>query len=437
MVRKVSDETFFALCEYHLADPQTSARYHRSFAEKGIFLLVRYLGVIGMLLAYCVLVLRHSAVSLTCFRQAAVLDIHGKLILCREEIGAESCAVPIRRRHVPSRQIIGEIRAAHRRYTGLRRSSEGDAPIPTRAASNEMYLVWLLHFYVHRSIILANADMIRSTIGSVVTLEEFTPLIAGYLSAFADLKVPLVLYLPVKLSEPKLTLQAVPLFTRVVVTNGGTADFLHANGREDVLLEEAGCSSGRTARPADGAVAAVFLASYYTLDDAELARFLSRSTIPYLQRFQETWRPLKVRIHCHPNDARPRPTLERTGFDVAGAESRTAERMADLAIVLSGNTSVIDEALAAGIPVIYCGTLDRYSYDLMGYVKEGLVLDGTHECPTPAMAQGFFQQPQTRAKLDGYRRGSGSHRSVRLADAIQAATPPRAGVQREAMHYCD
>lgn len=427
-MKKTSDEAFFALCEYSLSDPQSSARYHRKLTEKLIYLIVRYLGRIGLLLAYAVLVTRDSAVFLSCFKHVAVLDIHAKMILRRDEFRAECRSVAIRRRHFPSRQIFTEIASAHRRYLHLRRQTEAN-PSDTsvgetmiRAASNEMYLVWLLHFHVHRSIILANAETVKTVIRAVLTLDEFTPQIAGYLSAFSDLDIPLVLYLPGKLARPKVILQALPLFSKVIAKNGDAADFLHAGGMEDVLLEESGYS-GRSAQK-DHPVAGVFLASFYTLNDTELAEFLSHSMIPYLRRFQEMWQPLDVRVFCHPNDARARIPLEQAGFDVNGTEPEIGDRMVSLDVVLSGNTSVIDEAIAAELPVIYCGNLDKYSYDLIGYVKEGLVLDGTHECPTRALVEDFFRQPQTRARLQRHRQGSGSHRLVRLVDEIQAEISP-------------
>jgi hypothetical protein len=435
--QKTSDDAFFALCEYFLADPQSSARYHRTLSEKLIYLIVRYLGRIGLLLAYAVLVVRDSAVFLSCFKHVAVLDIHAKMILRREDIRAESRSVAIRRRHRPSRQIFREMATAYRRYIHLRRTTASPASdtsvaaTSARAASNEMYLVWLLHFYVHRSIILANAETVKATIRTVLTLEEFTPLIAGYLSAFSDLDIPLVLYLPGKLAQPRLTVQALPLFRKVIVKSGDAADFLHAGGKEDVLLEESGFPDRGTPPRKDRSVAAVFLASFYTLSDTELTQFLSRSAIPYLRRFQQMWQPLDVRVFCHPNDARARIPLEKAGFEVSAAEPQAGDRMASLDIVLSGNTSVIDEAIAAGLPVIYCGNLDKYSYDLMGFVKEGLVLDGTHVCPPRALVEDFFRRPQTRARLQRYRQGSGSHRVVRLVDEIQAEISPDAARSAE------
>jgi hypothetical protein len=424
-MQKTSDEAFFALCEYFLSDPQTSAQYHRTFTEKLIYNTVRHLGWGGLLLAYAALVVRDSAVFLSCFKHVVILDIHAKLILRRDDIRADCRSMPIRRRHFPSRQIIKEMASAHRRYIGLRRRAErnadGAAPDTLMlAASNEMYPIWLLHFYVHRSIILANAETIRSAIRTALTLEEFTPLIAGYLSAFSDLQIPLILYLPGKLAQPELTLQAWPLFSKVVVKNGGSADFLRASGKEDVLMEESAFSSQDTPHYKGGdLVGAVYLASFYTLNDAELIEFLTHSAIPYLRRFQEIWQPLNIRVFCHPNDGRARSTLEQAGFHVAKNEPQSGNRMEGLDLVLSGNTSVIDEALAADVPVIYCGKLDNYSYDLIGYVKEGLVFDATHACPTRSIVEDFFAQPQTRTSLQRYRRGSGLHRSVRLIDEIQ------------------
>lgn len=423
---KKSDEAFFALCEYSLSQPESSARYLRTLADKLIYLAVRYMGWIGLVLAYMLLIGRASALSLSRVRHVAVLDIRAKLILRRDEINSQCQSFPIRRRHLPSSRILREMAAAHRRYLNLRRNnpanmSEGlPAEIPLRAATNEMYLFWLAHFYVHRSIILANAGLIKSTIRTVLTIEEFTPQIAGYLSALSDLQLPLILYLPAKLAEPKLTLQALPLFSKVIVKNGAAADFLRAHGRQDVLLEESAPCRQETAPDSPSVIAAVFLASFYTLTEVELNEFVFRSTIPYLRRFQELWKPATLRLFCHPNDSRARSILEGAGFEVEATEAQGVSRLANVDVVLSGNSSVIDEAIQAGVPVIYCGKLDSYSYDLMGYVKAGLVFDGTQTCPTQAVVEEHFRHPQTRATLHRYCRGSGSHRVVRLYDEINA-----------------
>lgn len=419
-----SDEEFFALCEYSLADPQTSARYLRNFTAKVIYIAVRHFGWVGLVVSYVLMVVRNSELSLPCFKHVAVLDIHAKLILRRDDIQAECRAVPIRRSHFPSRQILKELCVAYRRYIGLRSRTEfgnprTSAPDTARlAATNHMYLVWLLYFYVHRSIILANAETVKSKIRTVLTPEEFTPLFTGYLSAFSDLGIPLILYLPGQLAQPDLVVQASPLFSKIIAKNGGAADFLHANGKKDVLLEESTFFNQRTPERKKYSIGGVFLASFYTLNDPQLTQFLTQSTVPYLRRFQETWHPISLRIFCHPNDSRARSTIERAGFDVYEAEP--GKRLAGLDVVLSGNTSVIDEAIAADIPVVYSGRLDTYDYDLIGYVKEGVVLDGTYECPPQNVVEDFFGQPQTQAKLQRHRRGSGLHRLVRLIDEIQA-----------------
>jgi hypothetical protein len=93
-------------------------------------------------------------------------------------------------------------------------------------------------------------------------------------------------------------------------------------------------------------------------------------------------------------------------------------RLKDCRVVLAGNTTAIEEVLTAQIPVIYSGKLDYFDYDLMGYVSDGIVLDGTENLPSEEDVARFYSEEKTLINLQRFFHGSVVHPSVRLVDAL-------------------
>lgn len=432
------DQRFFSLSEYYLSDIELFAGIVLTKREKLINRVIHSAGVTGFIVAYVIMVMRKTTVNLPIFRDVAILDIKGNWVLRKQVIAAERRDLPMQRRHLPSPRILRELIKAYARYRehvqkyrieSGRESSNPDGsttfitscakmkPLSVCPTSNRLYLFWLLHFYIHRSIIFANSQEILSNVKSVVTIEEYTPQIAGYLSALSDLGLPLTLYSPLKLAFPELTLKSLSMFAQVIVRNGSDADFIKAHHRGPVYLEKRHNKSidfDTRISPRIG----VFLSSFYTVKSEQLTHWILGSIIPFLKKLQKDWGAASVVVFCHPNDMRPKNLLTESNIHVSAPDVAKEKRMLDFDVVFCGNTSVVEEALDEGIPVVYTGAMDAYTHDLYGYVRSGLVLDATYSLPSRYEVHNFYGKAKTQDKFQQLINGNSQHEVVDLADAI-------------------
>ena len=90
--------------------------------------------------------------------------------------------------------------------------------------------------------------------------------------------------------------------------------------------------------------------------------------------------------------------------------------MSNFDVVISGNSSVIEEALDEGVPVVYMGNIDQYKYDLYGYVEDGVVLDATQYIPSLGAVKNFYRNSLRKSKI--YINGIATHERMNLIDAI-------------------
>ena len=432
------DQRFFSLSEYYLSDIEFFAAYVLTKREKLINRVIHSAGVTGFIVAYVIMVMRKTTVNLPIFRDVAILDIKGNLVLRKQVIAAEHRNLPMQRRHLPSPRILRELIKAYARYRervhGYRIESGRESSIPDGPTtfiiscakmkhlsrcptSNRLYLFWLLHFYIHRSIIFANSQEILTNIKSVVTIEEYTPQIAGYLSALSDLGLPLTLYSPLKLAFPEITLKSLSMFAQVIVRNGSDVDFIKAHHRGPVFLEKKlnkSINFDTRICPRIG----VFLSSYYAVESEQLTHWILESIIPLLKKLQKDWGAASVVVSCHPNDMRPKNLLTASNIQVSTPDVAKEKRMLDYDVVFCGNTSVVEEALDEGIPVVYTGAMDTYAHDLYGYVRSGLVLDATYSLPSRDAVHMFYSEAKTQDKLQQLINGNSQHEIVDFADAI-------------------
>ena len=432
------DQRFFSLSEYYLSDIEFFAGCVLTKREKLINRVIHSAGVTGFIVAYVIMIMRKTTVNLPIFRDVAILDIKGNWVLRKQVIAAEHRNLPMQRRHLPSLRILQEIIKAYTRYRqrvhGYRIESgressnpDGSTTFITSCAkmkhlsicptSNRLYLFWLLHFYIHRSIIFANSQEILSNVKSVVTIEEYTPQIAGYLSALSDLGLPLTLYSPLKLAFPEITLKSLSMFAQVIVRNGSDVDFIKAHHRGPVYLEKRlnkAINFDTRIAPRIG----VFLSSYYTLESQQLTHWIIESIIPFLNKLQNDWGAASIVVSCHPNDIRSKKILAESNIHVSAPDVAKEKRMLDYDVVFCGNTSVVEEALDEGIPVVYTGAMDTYAHDLYGYVRSGLVLDATYSLPARNEVRIFYDRIENQNKCQQLINDNCQHERVDLVDAI-------------------
>ncbi len=413
---EANDRIFFVMCEYLLAEPRKSPRFLPTRNQRIIFIAVRHFGLFGLLICYLIMISRSSRMHINCVGTSAIFDIRGMHISSRNEILGERHEIALKRRHFPSRRILREIWSAHRRYQQLSKVSKCNKSISESATLNEMYLYWLLIYYVYRSIIQNNANVLKSKISRAVTSFHPTPEINGCLSMLSDLGIPLIAYISHKIITNDLYLYSLSFFDKVVVKHGSSMQLLTERLKTAVLLEERSPRPIRSPLDKEQLTVAVFLSSFYTLNDVEVERFVTHGLVPSLLEFQNRWRPLSIRIFCHPNDARPEGPLLQFGFDTVTSRVRPADSVEEFSVVLAGNTTAIEEALAAGVPVIYCGNLDSFEYDLLGYVSDGIVFDGTNKLPHEEELVKFYTEKQTMMRLQHFLHGCKVYPSIRFID---------------------
>ncbi len=438
-MNQATDQKFLAFSEYYLGEPEVA---HAILPPKQrvMYAILFCLGDLGAVLLYAALALRKQAVELPVFRRTLLLDISARFIVGRDEIAPEIRTIKLQRRHLPSLEVARELVAARRalfkrnRIFGPRtlgntwnvtppgtcvpQDEHATLPPSDGFKSRSQYEIWTLFFYLHRSILLANADRLRSEIADVVTVEEYTPQIGGRLSALADLGFRLSLYLPVTPAIPTLTRESLPLYSRVITENGADADMIRAASSLPVYL--VGKSSHGFELPEANGVPRVglFLSSYYTTTSDELPRLLGTNVYPVLEKLRKAWGLDELALQCHPNDSRPYMLLVANSPLKYRPLRAGPQRMRDLDIVVCGNSSVIEEALHAGVSVLYIGNLDTYRQDLGGYVRRGLVFDATHTVPSLQALRDFYVDQKTLNRVRKFRFGEGEVRTVDFLTAI-------------------
>lgn len=434
-----ADQTLFGLCEFYLAEDRIiSPRIALSKRESIINSILNFGGIGGVVLVYVFMVMRRTTIHLEVFRNIALLDIKGGLMLNKPEIIGEREALVLQRFHFPSVKIIRELIKAYLRYktnlgnSNMEFSVQGANSVSNttksakdletrdvrkRALTNRLYLLWLTNFYINRSICLANSSQIISNLKTIVTIEEHTPQIAGYVSAFIDMGLPIYLYLPTKLTLKRLTLHSLGIFSKIIAAHGDDADFiqLHYKGvtyLEKGINEEVGFNTSVPPR------VGVFLSSYYESDSEELCRMVAEILLPFIFEIQIKFGTASVTVFCHPNDTRPQTILRANGISVSDETGPKETRLNAFDLVIVGNSSVAEEALIRGIPVVYSGSLDTYAHDLYGYVQSGLVIDATETLPTLDDVFAFYEKPITKQNLYKFQNGTNMHASIGFVEAI-------------------
>jgi len=406
------DQRFFALCEYILSDIEHFENVYLSKKEKILNRITNSAGVIGIIIAYTMMVLKKGTINLTLFRDIAILDIKGNLILGKQEIASEQTELPLRRCHFPSLRIIQEICKAYLKYSSEIRTSP-----PCHPVSNKLYLFWLLNFFFYRSVVFANSKKILLNLKSVVTYNEYMPSICGCLSAFYDLSLPLSLYIGIKNNYPDLTIKSLCFFSQVIASNGSDADTIRSHCEVPLFIER------RNNKPIffDSIIApriGVFLSSYYTTESQILKYLINNKVLSFLENVQKDWNAQSVVVHCHPNDMRPKSLLNENNIFVYESNSMNGIRMRNYDIIFCGNTSVVEEALNEGIPVVYTGDLDTYTYDLYGYVNSGIVCDATYSIPSRADVQLFYDDQDTQDRIYNFKKGINDMEAIDFIEAI-------------------
>jgi hypothetical protein len=403
--------------------------------ENIINIIANTAGLLGFTFAYVLMVMRSSTINIPIFRDVVVIDIKAGLILSNPAIAAERRDLNLNRWHLPSIRMLIEVVAAYlsyKRRVKLRGvDSSGQASKTNRAScdtkklhyvnryvpDSRRYLFYLVSFYIHKSIMLNNSKKILSNAKSVVCINEFTPQVLGYLSALYDIKIPLTLYLPTRIVEAQMpNNSSLNMFSRILAKNGIDADFINTRYKLHVNLEKTikhSIEFDSNKPPRVG----VFLASYYTMETKNLSEYIKKLIIPLLNKIQRKWNAKSMTVSCHPSDLRSISIFH--GNNVAAlniSRAKKADRMLSYDLVICGNSSVAEEALSNGIPVVYMGCLDAYEYDLFKYVADGIVIDATKFIPPLNEVKNFYKNSSSKSMR--YINGVGEYEFMDLIDAI-------------------
>ena len=428
-----SAQDFFELCEFYLAEPETRTASLPTLLNRMSFFIIRFFCSWGLVLSYILMVIRNGNMNIAIFRNTLIMDIKANLVLSQTEISGECKSLSLRRRHFPSMRIIREIIAASSKYKFLLNSLElkhtfeandfAGKEITLQAITNPAYLYWMLQFYFYRSVGLANSSRIKSKVKAVLTIDEFTPSIVGYLSVLSELRIPIFLYLPIKSRYPKILLKIIPLIVLVLAKNGRDADFFKTEGFVATYFEKPKIFPNRLLRiPILRPRVGVFLASLYLLQDNEIGEFVISSIIPIINEVHSQWHPSHLTVYCHPNDCRAMYKLTNYGVSIGSFGDKREDRMSGFDISVCGNTSVVEEAINYGIPVVYCSNLDTYRHDLIGYVKDGVVIDASLGIPSLRTITDFYDESSTVARMTIYREGTLAHPKKSLLELLASAS---------------
>lgn len=437
---KYRERLFFSLVEFDLAkDFKSNIRLNRR--EELISFIINIGGIVGVIAVYMIMVMRKTTINLPIFNEIAIIDLKGKLILRKQMIASEHSDLQMERRHFPSLEIIFELANAYRLYNKYRTNeyidrgfqhpaesnfsassknskiSDAMAESTRDASLNKYYVLRLVFFYIHRSIIFANSKKILSNAKSVVTVNEFTAQIVGYLSALSDLGLPLTLYIATRTQETHLKYISLAMFTQIIVNYGSHADKIRTNYDGPVYVERKITKTTKFEYIPPLKIG-VFLASYYTLSNEECTNYGKNYVIPFLKEILTRFSAENLVVHCHPSDLRLNNLLETNGISLNALGENLEYRMLNYDIVFCGNTTVVEEALMLGVPVIYNGALDTYKHDLFGYVQSGIVIDATNSTPSLDEVCNYYNNPIFQAKLQNFICGSNKHEFIDFVDAI-------------------
>ncbi len=400
--------------------------------------IVNKCGLLGFIAIYVAMVIRKSKYNLSIFRNSLIIDIKGGLILNKPEVSKESTNLTLERCHIPSLTIIKEMICHYKKYkkdllhykiqlkTADYNSFYSNYDFKNYIKfkdnqrypfQNKRYLFYLLHFYIHKSILLANSEKILINIKNVVTVREFTPKILGYLSALCDLRVPLNLYLAIRSPNDQVSNTTLSMFNKIIAKNGIDADFAKGYADVPVYLEKISRQEFRI-MPKNEPKVGIFLASYYTMEINQLQEYISKSIIPFIMRLKNEWCAKSITIFCHPSDLRPRKILNDRNFLVNMTLTRQAGRMLNFDVIICGNSSVAEEAFIEGIPVVYSGEMDTYEYDLYKYIKNSLAVDATYYIPTIEDVRIHYGNQQNIDLINTFFDGAISHETVDFIEAI-------------------
>ncbi len=395
-------------------------------------------GLLGFIAIYFAMVLRKSKYNLAIFRNTLIIDIKSGLILNMPELSNETTHLTLERYHIPSLAIIKEIIFDYKKYKRnllqyqiqLNKTehnyfySSADYKYDVEFKKNQRYpfqnkryLFYLLHFYIHKSILLANSKKILINIKNVVTVREFTPKVLGYLSALYDLRVPLTLYLAIRSPNDQKSNTTLNMFNKIIAKNGIDADFAKCHADVPVYLEKKSRKEFKKMQKIEPNVG-IFLASYYTMEINQLHEYISKTIIPFILRVKDEWVAKSVTIFCHPSDLRPKKILNDRNFLVNMSLARQAGRMLNYDLIICGNSSVAEEAFIEGIPVVYSGEIDTYEYDLYKYIKNGLAVDATYFLPTIEDIRIHYECQQNKDLINIFFDGAFAHDTVDFIEAI-------------------
>ena len=406
--------------------------------EKIINIIANTGGILGFIIAYVIMIMRNSKINIPIFRDVVILDIKAELVLSNPTITAERRDLDLERWHLPSLGILIELIGAYHSYKRRARQNKIDGGSKTLSSNtpsglndgsdeklqclnegvsiSSRYLFYLLHFYIHKSIMLNNSRKIVLNVKSVVTINEFTPHILGYLSALYDMKIPLTLYMPTRVVEGQMPHSSLSMFSTIVARNGIDADFIETRYALPVKLEKTYkrlIELDSSKHPRVG----VFLASYYTMETKQLLEFILNFIIPFLKSIQRKWNAKSITVSCHPSDLRSLSIfLENHVVALNISRAKSKRRMLGYDVVICGNSSVVEEALSEGIPVVYTGSTDKYGFDLFRYVEDGIVLDATKSIPTLDEVKNFYKNSVNKSQH--FINGSSKYEVIDLIDAI-------------------
>ena len=401
-----------------------------------INILINKGGAFGIILAYIIMVMRRTDIVLPIFRGVAILDIKAGLIYNKKDIKNECKKIIIKRFHIPSIKIIRELIQAYKEYVGKiedlkiknisinqyineKEYSEKklNLNVGERAILNRDYLIWMFYYYFYRSIFYSNLKLINESIKGVVTIEEYTPQIAGYLSVLNELDKPLYLFLHGKLFIPELTLHSLKIYDRVIYSPGVDTDILNQYNnkiyREKIEIRNVKLNLNYPPK------VGLFLSSYYELNNYKLLNFFKSNIIPLVKKMKKQWGIEDILIYCHPNDKRPHKILVNSHIIRDEMEIKKMNRMTNLDLVVVGNSSVAEEALKMGVPVVYSNELDTYTYDIYGYINYELVIDGSLNLPTLQNIYDFYESFRTKRNLTSFFNSKNNHETVEFIDAIK------------------
>ncbi|MEI7695614.1 MAG: hypothetical protein WCI64_08235 [Chlorobium sp.] len=431
-----SDQRLFGFCEFYLADNEIITP-NIILSQQDILInsFLRFGGLPSLIFLYIFLVLRRTNIYLPVYKNIAILDIKSGYILRKSEIAKERENIVLQRFHFPRIKIIKELINSYLRYKNIiskndfTQSTDPDYNKITKencteiymiskcASQNRLYLLWLLNFYLHRSVCLANSDLILSKIQKVITIDEYVPQIAGYISAFIDIGLPLNLYLPKKITKQRLTLYSLSIFNKVILANGEDADLIRSSYNGLMYLEKIVNHSMKLNLQVPPRVG-IFLSSYYNLCVADLIDHISLFLVPFIHSIQIAWKADSVIVHCHPNDLTPEKILKEHNTSCCNEVVDQDLRMNNYDLVVVGNSSVTEEALRRGVPVVYLGSIDKWKYDLYGYVKCGIVIDATQSLPTLDEISEFYENSITKKILFEFNNGTKAHIKYDFIDII-------------------